>query len=193
MLVSAAGLVLLVAAGAFVATETAVRDGNNVFTHFDVFRSVMADDYHAVGHALRRKPGDVHRVNDMQQTPLHFAVVYARQEVLDHLMRHGARLDAQDKTGMTPLHVAAMYDRLGAARWLLEHGARTDVADIYGDTPLHTAAVFGNARLYALLLERGADALALNNEGRTPRQLAEYYGQAELLASLGAPASAPAQ
>jgi len=131
---------------------------------------------------LAENPALVHDRNELEKTPLHYAVTEARIEALPLLHAHGADLNAADITGMTPLHVAATRGRRDEADWLLEHGADLEPRDHYGDTPLHTAAIFDGG-LITPLVRRGADLAALNNEGLTPLEVAEKY-QNEAAAAL---------
>jgi ankyrin repeat protein len=102
------------------------------------------------------------------QEVLDEALVWAsrsdRLEVLDRLVRGGARLDADPYRG-TPLIWAASCNRLRAARWLIDRGADVNNRGTFGGlshgqgvTALHLAAQSGHLEMVALLLERGADS-----------------------------------
>ena len=157
---------------------------------------VVRGDDSALDRDLASHPESVHARNDIDQTPLHVAVIFRRESMLPLLFAAGADVNAQDRTGMTPLHIAALYGRASCAKLLLEHGAKLDIADVYGDTPLMTAAVFGKPNVYRLLLDQGARADRRNKEGLDARALAQKYKQADMIAyfdsvNVGAMPSSP--
>lgn len=63
--------------------------------------------------------------------PIHHAAREGRVEILQLLLKAGARLDVRDKTTFdsTPLHVACRYAQVGAVRELLRWGADMTVLD----------------------------------------------------------------
>jgi ankyrin repeat protein len=135
---------------------------------------------------------------DPQQV-LDEALVWAcksnRVNVLDRLMRAGARLDADPYRG-TPLIWAAACNRTETAAWLLDHGANINQKATFGGlthgqgiTALHMAAQNGHMPMVKLLVERGADRSIKDDLYQaTPEGAAAYFGQAEVrdyLRSLG--------
>jgi ankyrin repeat protein len=122
------------------------------------------------------------------QEVLDEALVWAcksdRVEVLDRLVRGGARIDADPYRG-TPLAWAAFCNRVRAAEWLLDHGAEVNGRGTFGGlshgkgvTALHLAAQGGCLEVAQLLLERGADASIEDDLYHgTPAGWAEHDGQ----------------
>lgn len=122
------------------------------------------------------------------QEVLDEALVWAcksdRVNVLERLVRAGARLDADPYRG-TPLIWATACHRTNAAAWLLDHGADVSQRATFGGlthgqgiTALHIAAQNGDMPMARLLVERGAersikDALY---DG-TPEDWADHFGQ----------------
>jgi ankyrin repeat protein len=101
------------------------------------------------------------------QEVLDEALVWAsksgRTEVLDRLLRAGARLDADPYRG-TPLIWAAVRNRIETAAWLLDHGANINRKATFGGpthgqgvTALHMAAQSGHLAMVQLLIQKGAD------------------------------------
>lgn len=101
------------------------------------------------------------------QEVLDEALVWAckagRTQVLDRLVRAGARLDANPYRG-TPLIWAAVCNRLETAEWLINHGASVDQKGTFGGsthgqgvTALHMAAQSGRLSMLQLLIQKGAD------------------------------------
>ena len=146
--------------------------------------NVIQDQRDLLSQSLAMGPAVVNARNEMEQTPLHIAVIFRREEAMTKILSADADVNVQDRTGMTPLHIAAMYGRASFAKVLLEHGAQLDLPDNFGDTPLLTAAVFGKPNVYRLLLEHGARADVRNKDGLDARGLAQKYQQADMIAYL---------
>lgn len=72
-------------------------------------------------------------------TPLSWAVVARRLEIVEWLIQSGADANANNRDGSTALHHAAFmgYDRIG--RILIQNGADMSVRDENGETPLNRA------------------------------------------------------
>ena len=125
------------------------------------------------------------------QEVLDEALVWAcksnRVNVLDRLVRAGARLNADPYRG-TPLIWAAACNRTEAAAWLLNHGADVNHKGTFGGlthgqgiTALHIAAQNGHMPVVKLLLERGADRSIKDDlYHATAESAAAYFGQAEV-------------
>jgi ankyrin repeat protein len=124
------------------------------------------------------------------QEVLDEAVVWAcksnRINVLERLVRAGARLDADPYRG-TPLIWAAACNRTEAAAWLLDYGANVNQKGTFGGlthgqgiSALHIAAQCGHMPMVKLLIERGADrALKDDLYHGTPEDGAAYFGRVE--------------
>ncbi|KAL0808669.1 hypothetical protein ABMA28_013103 [Loxostege sticticalis] len=92
--------------------------------------------------------------------PLHCcaASVYPkRKQVMEMLIRKGARVNEKNKDGQTPLHVATEHSHLDAMDLLLRHGAKVNACDARGESALSLAARRDSAAACRLLLACGAD------------------------------------
>ncbi|XP_022819057.1 tankyrase isoform X1 [Spodoptera litura] len=95
--------------------------------------------------------------------PLHCAAssVYPkRKQVMEMLIRKGARVNEKNKDGQTPLHVATEHAHLDAMDLLLRHGAKVNACDGRGSSALAVAARRDSAAACRLLLACGADTTA---------------------------------
>lgn len=128
---------------------------------------------------LERDREIVNARNDMDKTPLHFAVTYGRDDNVKILLDAKADPKAQDQTGMTPLHCAATLDRVDEAELLLKAGADLEAKDSFGDTPLHSAAMHGKIHMIDWLHEKGANFNALNADGKSALDLAKREHKTE--------------
>ncbi|GBP32657.1 Tankyrase [Eumeta japonica] len=93
--------------------------------------------------------------------PLHCAATSAypkRKQVMEMLIRKGARVNEKNKDGQTPLHVATEHSHIDAMDILLRHGAKVNACDGRGDSALSVAARRDSAAACRLLLACGADA-----------------------------------
>jgi ankyrin repeat protein len=136
--------------------------------------------------------------NDPQEV-LDEALVWAcksnRVNVLERLVRAGARVDADPYRG-TPLIWAAACNCTEAAGWLLDHGANINQKATFGGlthgqgvTALYMAAQYGHMPMVKLLVEHGADRSIKDDlYHATPGRGAAYFGKVEVrdyLRSLG--------
>ena len=123
-------------------------------------------------------------LNAFSRTPLHLAALRGRADVVERLLRAGARVQDTDRNSATPLHYAgneevadklltsgadfAATDNAGAqplhyarsreiALKLIDKGADVDSLDLKNETPLHYAARHGLRRVLSVLLEKDAD------------------------------------
>ena len=120
---------------------------------------------------------DPNQVDELGNTPLHYAVHIGSKEVTDLLLASNANPNARNNKGKTPLHVAVHVDNDYLARRLLLYGAHPNSPDNKDNTPLHLAA--GNAQkifTYKItdeLLCHGADPQIENSSNQTPLMLAK--------------------
>lgn len=119
------------------------------------------------------------------ETPLFSAVL--RPEVVDLLIKSGAKANEANSVGKTALFQAAQFDALETAKRLISAGlkptqsmvkldsaaaAEANSSCIYNysvgsRTPLHYAAMFASAPLIEYLVEQGADVSAKDSSGAT--------------------------
>ena len=69
-------------------------------------------------------------------TPLHFAAVVGRREVVELLIAEGAEVNVKDKYDGTPLHSATANDHKEIAELLIAEGADVNAKNKRGSTPL---------------------------------------------------------
>jgi ankyrin repeat protein len=93
-------------------------------------------------------------------TALHWAAYWGDAELVDRLIRAGAKVTLANDLGVTPLHLASTNENPGVAKRLLAAGAEPNAAAKLGHTPLMAAARAGRAEIAAALLARGANVNA---------------------------------
>ncbi|KAJ6007625.1 hypothetical protein N7540_011601 [Penicillium herquei] len=88
--------------------------------------------------------------------PIHHAVKYAHDTVMQILVDRGADVNARAPNGVSALEFALDWSRVEAVEFLLDHGA--DVNAPPGAYSLLSNATYGdNERLFEMLLNAGAD------------------------------------
>lgn len=114
-----------------------------------------------------RNGGDVNRAEAEGWTPLMLAAFQGNVRLMDCLLSHGARLDAQNHKGATPLLVAIYAGEWETVQWLVANGTNVQLPTAQGCTPLMLAVRKGDIRMIRLLLEQGADATACHHRNHT--------------------------
>ncbi|EKX47651.1 hypothetical protein GUITHDRAFT_69405, partial [Guillardia theta CCMP2712] len=124
--------------------------------------------------------GIVNRQDKNGAAALHYAAFYARTDMLEFLLKHGAKVNIQDSNGKSPLHSAGHE----ACKMLVERKARLNVRDKAGWTPLHAAAAVDDAKTARLLIKMQADIDAPSNLGWAPIHVAARYDSQSVISAL---------
>ena len=131
------------------------------------------------------------------QTPLHLAATYNQTNTARLLIRRGAKVNADDRSGFTPLHVATLRGSAEVAGILLKAKADPnqlmsepsgegmprmpmmggpDAIRFTQESALHLAAIMCQTNMIRLLLAAGASVNGEDGMGRTPLDLAKSAG-----------------
>jgi len=97
------------------------------------------------------------------------------------LIRKGANINKQNRSGDCPLHSAAFRGKDHSVSLLLWNQANPNLKNKYGDTPLHLATRAGYISVVKKLLEEKADHTIENANG-TPYQMAKNSRNVEMIA-----------
>ena len=124
----------------------------------DVADAVMRGDI-AAARALIQKKADVNAAQDDGATALHWAVYRGNAELVDLLLRAGAKSVA-NREGMTPLAMAALYGNAPIVDRLLKGGVDAKSLGPNGESMVMFAARNGNPDVIRLLVEAGANVNA---------------------------------
>ena len=115
-------------------------------------------------------------------TALHVAVNADRLDIVDALLRAGAKAAAADRYGVTPLYLASLNGNADMIRRLLDAGVEPNAVDPGGETALMTAARTGAPAALRVLLERGASIDAREPEfGQTALMIAVREDQQQAI------------
>ena len=114
--------------------------------------------------------------------PLHNAAVYGYKEIAEHLLDHGADINATSAIGWTPLLSALMTEQHEVVEFLLARGATVDI---------FAAARMGDVvQVQAFLQEDAELARARGPRGATPLHFASTVPVAQCLVEHGADVNA---
>ncbi|KAJ8062606.1 hypothetical protein OCU04_009130 [Sclerotinia nivalis] len=107
-------------------------------------------------------------------TPLHFASIKGRKEVVAHLLKARADFSLLDNEGNTAFHHASMYGHLGTLQLLYQRGSQEHInqGNNYHNAPLHLASVNDRPKIAKWLLDSGAAINQAGKDGGTPLCLA---------------------
>ena len=115
-------------------------------------------------------------------TPLHWAAIKGRVEILTLLINRGASIDQKCLNySFTALHCSINENQNAVINALINGGANIMAKDKDGNTPLHFAAMMGNDAVVHKLLGLGANINAADSQGITPIFLANYCGHERIV------------
>jgi len=121
---------------------------------------------------VKFKAVDINLAGKHGRTPLMAAVVKGSIQMVESLVRNGARPQASGFEKLTALHEASAHGKVEIAKYLISLGAAIDAVSDDGVTPLMCAAAAGNNEAAELLLRSGADWRNKENKGATASDIA---------------------
>ena len=89
---------------------------------------------------LLDREADPNRLENNDNSALHYAARGGHVEAIPILIGHGASIDLQNNIGYTPLLLAAKWNQSGALSMLIEQGASMDLKNTKGETALDVAS-----------------------------------------------------
>jgi ankyrin repeat protein len=122
--------------------------------------------------------------SDSKRTPLHAAAWYNETQILDLLIRSGAKVDAVGHKQVTALHFAANSNHLACIERLLAAGADPNRHEaVLSATPLGMSVEHGNINAVKALLQAGANGQVLDpkKSKTTAYHVAAVYGHAKII------------
>lgn len=110
------------------------------------------------------------------------ATLDGRVDMVDLLIRSGAKVEDQDGFGRTPLFIAVAEDGIEVAMRLVNAKTPLNHADIDGKTALFSAVASGHtSKMARCLLEAGADPNWHDSMGMSPMVYAACAGELDIL------------
>ncbi len=140
----------------------------------DLFLAIDHRDLPAV-QALIKRGADPNSRNGLDFTPLYIAAASHQNDVVQALIKAGAKADATSPYG-TPLTFACMTANVDAEKLLLSLGANPGIVRTDGLTPLMISSYNGVPPMVGDLLAKKVDVNAQNEGGSTALILAARGG-----------------
>ena len=125
-------------------------------------------------------------------SPLHFAVEYSRPDVIQRLIKAGAKIDAKTDNLETALHMACKQDCWESVDILVKAGASLNARAKLNSTPLHHAAQANHKLVLEKLLAAKAEVDARRDFHWTPLHCAVYQGHSGTVFALLTNKASPA-
>ena len=117
-------------------------------------------------------------------TLLLIAAANGHKQLVELLLKRGAKPDAQDSIGTTALMAAANNGHVRVVEALLEHGAEVNQRTKNGRTALMAASFFNHPAAVLVLLRAGREGcMARDEDGKTALQFAQQQGHEECIAA----------
>ncbi|XP_011500106.1 PREDICTED: ankyrin repeat domain-containing protein 49-like [Ceratosolen solmsi marchali] len=112
-------------------------------------------------------------------TPLHRACYGNHTEVVEFLLKSGAKIDAKTQDEWQPLHSACYWNNVDCASILIQHGADINAKSKGDQTPLHlvSASSHNSSCLQLLLLHPDINPHIKNSSGDTAYEIAKRNGK----------------
>ena len=154
----------------------------------ELFNAVLAGDVVKTA-ALLKSGADCNSSNEEGSTLLMLAAGVGHLEMVEMLIKKGAKVDATDARGWTALMKALFnYEQNrgfpDVVSVLIDAGANIEHQVSYGTRPLMIAAGYGEASVVEVLLAAGVDTGAMNEGGRTAKVMAETKDYVEVINQL---------
>lgn len=132
------------------------------------------------------KGADVNERDSDGQTPLHFTMLFALDDISKVLIENGATLNAADNDDWTTFHAACRGSISSLYGFLLhlENGVDIHASSPRGFQPIHFVADCGSIEALDILLDRGADINAKTIHGDTPLLFAIAHERTDMVRAL---------
>ena len=144
--------------------------GSQKLVAMDIFKSIENGNLDEVKKIVEDNKSKLKSKDDYGRTPIFYAAEYGKYNILDYLIKKGAKVNKADREKSTPLHYAArrMEDNVKLVALLVNKGAKVNVLDNSKCSPLHYAAVNVNNNIVKFLVDKGAKLNIPDNQGFTP-------------------------
>ncbi|CAI5764173.1 NF-kappa-B inhibitor alpha [Podarcis muralis] len=167
-----------------------VTEDGDTFLHLAIIHEEKALSLEIIRQAGRDK-AFLNTQNNLNQTPLHLAVITDQPEIAETLLKAGCDAEIRDFRGNTPLHIVCEQGSLRGVGVLTQYCQKQQIDSILqssnynGHTCLHLAAIQGYLAIVERLLSLGADVNAQEPcNGRTALHLAVDLQNQELVSLL---------
>uniref|UniRef100_A0A4X2KIF8 Death-associated protein kinase 1 n=1 Tax=Vombatus ursinus TaxID=29139 RepID=A0A4X2KIF8_VOMUR len=160
-----------------VARSDDTLDEEDSFVMKAVIHAINDDNLPGLQHLLGSLTNyDVNQPNKHGTPPLLIAAGCGNIQMLQLLIKRGARIDVQDKAGSNAIYWASRHGHVETLKFLNENKCPLDVKDKSGETALHVAARYGHVDVVQLLCSIGSNPDFQDKEEETPLHCAAWHG-----------------
>lgn len=124
---------------------------------------------------------DLNEIFEEGIAPIHHAVYYEDEKMVELLLKHGADINLQDIEGNTPLMLAALRGSQAIVRLLLTHNAEIKVYDKHGNGALQILVINGEKDILRMLANDFGMNL-LEEQAELDKKVLEYLKLIESVA-----------
>ena len=110
--------------------------------------------------------------------PLHKAAKWGDVEIMEELVKKGAKVNRPGEKGRTPIFYAK---DVTTAEFLLTHKAKLNLRDEEGETPLFHSILYSSEPVVSYLISQGADPKQLTKRGATTLHYAVLKGDLKMV------------
>ncbi|BFZ24222.1 hypothetical protein BsWGS_27261 [Bradybaena similaris] len=121
----------------------------------DIFTQVREGNAFNVRVWLDNTENDLNKGDDHRFSLLHWAAREGRDNIVDMLVKRGARINATNMGDDTPIHLAAAHGHREVVVMLLQNKANVNAINEHGNTPLHYACFWGYDQIAEDLVNNG--------------------------------------
>ncbi|KAI8798917.1 integrin-linked protein kinase-like isoform X1 [Biomphalaria glabrata] len=141
----------------------------------DIFSQVREGNAFNVRVWLDNTENDLNKGDDHRFSLLHWAAREGRDNVVEMLIKRGARINATNMGDDTPIHLAAAHGHREVVIMLLQNKANVNAINEHGNTPLHYACFWGFEQIAEDLVNYGALVSIANKFGDVPLDKCKPY------------------
>uniref|UniRef100_A0A4W3H2G0 non-specific serine/threonine protein kinase n=1 Tax=Callorhinchus milii TaxID=7868 RepID=A0A4W3H2G0_CALMI len=160
-----------------VARSEDTLDEEDSFVMKAIIHAINDDNVPGLQHLLGSLANyDINQVNKHGTPPLLVAAGCGNIQILNLLIKKGARINLQDKSGSNAVYWAARHGHTETLKFLHEKECPLNVQDKSGETALHVAARYGNMEVVQYLCTIGANPNLQDRDQETPLHCAAWHG-----------------
>ncbi len=146
----------------------------------DLPTAAEKQDWAAVSAQITSK-ADLNATQADGATALHWAAYHDKAEIVEKLLKAGAKADLANRYGITPLLIACQNGHEGIVRALLAAGANANASQLGGEEAIMIASRTGKAGVVKALLEKGARIESRDRSGQNSLMWAAAAGNTEVV------------
>ncbi|XP_069481814.1 death-associated protein kinase 1 [Ambystoma mexicanum] len=160
-----------------VARSDDTLDEEDSFVMKAIIHAINDDNVPGLQHLLGSLNNyDVNQPNKHGTPPLLIAAGCGNIQMIELLVRRGARIDIQDKAGSNAIYWASRHGHVETLRFLHRSECPLDVKDKSGETALHVASRYGHVDVVQFLCSIGSHPDLQDKEEETPLHCAAWHG-----------------